>query len=350
MLSRNRTRSGFTLVELLVVIAIIGVMVGLLLPAVQAAREAARRMSCSNNLRQLALGIHNYHDTHKQFPRNHQQIGFDLWEALSGINFGLLPFIEQGPLYDQANQYTNPNDATDAGADWSWMYNNLMNTKLTTFLCPSSPAAPSRGTNPAGWDGPGTNYAWCTGSSIDLNWGGANFNGMFAYEHNRKMGDIADGLSNTLMVSEILSGMSNSNENGRFPYDIFYAGNGGFNSIADRHFPTAAELDAIGITARDAPIGVRSNNGTMWAWYAAGQSTFNAATTPNWRYPSAGGDCCPGGAHDWGVGLLPSRSKHPGGVNTGLGDASVQFISDSVNLLTYQRLGNGRDGQPVGEY
>ncbi len=347
MVHTPKARSGFTLVELLVVIAIIGVMVGLLLPAVQAAREAARRMSCSNNLRQLGLGMHNYHDTHKMFPLNHKQIGPNGWEALSMINFSVLPFIEQGNLYDQGMQHQS---GVDRPADWSWTYNTLMNTKLSGFLCPSAPPGPVRGSNPSGWDGPGTNYAWCTGSGMEANHAGGRFNGMFATTLNRTMGGVSDGLSNTIMVGEILSGMSNSNTQGRFPYDVFFTNDGLFTAAADRNFPTQVELENIGRAALEAPSGIRSNNGSMWGWYPAAQSTFNASTTPNWRYPSTGGNCCPGGAHDWGWGLIPSRSKHPGGVNTGLGDASVQFISDSVNLVTYQRLGHANDGQPVGQY
>jgi hypothetical protein len=85
--------------------------------------------------------------------------------------------------------------------------------------------------------------------------------------------------------------------------------------------------------------------GGNWAWYAAGQSTLNAATTPNWTLPTSGGDCCPGGAHDWGTAIIPPRSMHPGGVNCVLGDASVRFVRDSVDLLTFQRFGCRNDGQ-----
>ncbi|MCA9182622.1 MAG: DUF1559 domain-containing protein, partial [Planctomycetales bacterium] len=111
--------------------------------------------------------------------------------------------------------------------------------------------------------------------------------------------------------------------------------------------PTQAELDTIGSTAKNSPVGFKSNNATMWAWYAAGHSTLTTAAPPNWQYPSAGGDCCPGGAHDWGLGIIPPRSLHPGGVNIALGDASVRFIPETVELLTFQRLGNRQDGNPV---
>ena len=346
MRKSGSARSGFTLVELLVVIAIIGILVGLLLPAVQAAREAARRMQCSNNVKQLALSVHNYHDAHKIFPRNYIQVGSDVWLALSGINVGTLPYIEQSALYEQAQPYlTTPYN----NANWTAL-ENWMNTKLAAHICPSSPAAPARGASTFGWGGPGNNYAWCTGSSPDANWSGSNMNGLFAQQVSRRMGDASDGLSNTIMVSELLSGSNASGSAGRFPYDIFYTNDGLFSSFADRNFPTQAEIDAIGQSARNSPTGFRSNGGTLWAWYPAAQTSFNAATPPNWRYPSAGAACCPGGAHDWANGLIGARSMHTGGVTVGLGDGSVQFISDSVTLLTFQRLGNARDGQVVGEY
>jgi prepilin-type N-terminal cleavage/methylation domain-containing protein/prepilin-type processing-associated H-X9-DG protein len=335
--SRSR---AFTLIELLVVIAIIAILIALLVPAVQKVREAAARTQCINNLKQLGLASHAYHDVNKKFPRNYTQVGGNAWEALSA-NYWLLPYLDQAPLYNQGQANM---------ANWGWMYNNLMNTPVAVFRCPSAPPAPSRGSNPNGWDGPGVNYAWCTGSSIDTVWGGSNFNGIIAYQVDRKIANVTDGLSNTILAAEILSGSNSGSGSGRYPFDVFYTSNGLFTSIVDRNFPTAAELTNIGSTAKSAPTGVRSNNGTMWAWYAAGQSTFNAAAPPNWSLPSSGGDCCPGGAHDWGYGIIPPRSMHSGGVNVLLGDGTVRFIQNNIDLLTFQRLGNRADGIPIGDF
>ncbi|WP_153558713.1 DUF1559 family PulG-like putative transporter [Roseimaritima sediminicola] len=341
-------RTGFTLVELLVVIAIIGVLVGLLLPAVQAAREAARRMQCSNNLKQLGLAMHNFHDTRGEFPENYTKVGASAWHATSA-NFHVLPYIEQNNLYEQGQSRLRDDSLTEAQR-WSFFYNTIFNTEIPGFLCPSSPEAPQRGSHPNGWDGPGTNYGWSTGSRTETVWAGNRFNGMISYQNPRKMADVTDGLSQTLLASELLSGSGATGSSGRYPYDVFYSSNGPFNAVVDKDFPTKAELDAIGIAARDSASGVRSNNGTMWGWYAAGQSTLTTAAPPNWEYPTTGGDCCPGGAHDWGVGIFPPRSMHPGGVNAVLGDGSVRFITETVNLLTFQRLGNRRDGEPLGDF
>ena len=340
LLSQERKRHAFTLIELLVVIAIIAILIGLLLPAVQKVREAAARARCSNNLKQLGLAIHSYHDANNMLPRNYLQVGPNVWEALSA-NYFLLPHVEQAPLYQlgEANR-----------TNWGWMYYNLMGQRLAVFLCPSSPPAPARGTHPHWWDGPGTNYAWSTGSSIDTVWAGANFNGMIAYSVDRRFADVTDGLSNTLLASEILPGSGQTGGTGRFPFDIFYVGDSVINAVANRNFPTLAELNAIGNVARNSPIGYKSNNGTMWAWYAAAHSTLTTAAPPNWQFPSVGGNCCPGGAHDWGLGIIPPRSMHTGGVNALLGDGSVRFIRDNIDLLTFQRLGNRNDGGVLGDF
>lgn len=346
LLSRRR---AFTLIELLVVIAIIAILIGLLLPAVQKVREAASRMKCQNNLKQLGIAMHSFHDTNGSFPRTsyggsaiigHDGNAWQNWWRYSA-SYRILPYIEQDNLYRRF---------VFDGGDWTaTQYNGTFLVRLDTFICPSSTIAPSR--SQVSWGGPGSNYGWSTGSSIWANWAGTNFNGMFSDTLEQKMTHIVDGLSNTLMASELLSGSgTTSATSGKYPNDVFYTNNGLFNAVVDKQFPSAAELDAIGSAARNSPSGVRGNNGALWAWYPAGHSTLTTAAPPNWRWPSAGADCCPGGAHDWGFGIIPPRSGHSGGVNGLLGDGSVRFITDTIDLRTFQLLGHASDRQAIAPF
>ena len=159
------------------------------------------------------------------------------------------------------------------------------------------------------------------------------------------MADVTDGLSNTLLASELLSGTNAPQAGpGKYPFDIFYAGDGPFNSVVNKDNPTVAELDAIGSAAKNSPQGVKSNNGTMPLWYPAGQSSLNTSAPPNWRWPRAGGNCCPGGAHDWTPGIIPPRSLHTGGVNALLGDGSIRFVREQITRQTWAIITGANDG------
>ena len=159
----KRFNRAFTLVELLVVIAIIGILVGLLLPAVQSAREAARRMQCSNNLKQLALAVHLHHDAHKKFPygilRNdsmfpHPDAGKPGTPTPQNrrypLMFQLLPFIEQGALYERYDQFVFNNNSLDPVSGVAWAGNFFLKQTVSTMICPSNPGGPwNEGTTPA---------------------------------------------------------------------------------------------------------------------------------------------------------------------------------------------------------
>src|SRR5688572_18139294 len=210
-------RWGFTLVELLVVIAIIGILIALLLPAVQAARESARRTQCNNNLKQLGLAMQGYHDARKEFPTAgnpgitgpfgpNPGTDWPAWLRYS-VSVLALEYYEQGQVWDLFMDRRN----LTQGLTWDGP-GAVARQRLPLFICPSSPVLTSGG-GPAG-PFPGTNYLWCTGSMIES--GGCNTvvrgsNGVFVHGEaphyqGRKIADILDGTSNTIMASEYIPG------------------------------------------------------------------------------------------------------------------------------------------------
>ncbi len=210
-----RRRAAFTLVELLVVIAIIGILVGLLLPAVQAAREAARRMQCSNNAKQMALAMHNYADAYKAFPsRKYGTTGTTGTangpNASPALNkqhnsgrisgyIALLPYIEQSAMYNIVQSGDANNAPGGPRGDQSWV--NGWNTVPSAYRCPSDPGS-SLGTS-GNADGKNISYAFSVGDQVaDINNGAVR--GMFGRFKWRKFGEMTDGTSNTVGMSELL--------------------------------------------------------------------------------------------------------------------------------------------------
>jgi len=206
----SRPGRGFTLVELLVVIAIIGILIALLLPAVQAAREAARRMQCSNHLKQLALGLHDYHDSHKVFPSGALVSNGLSWNVL------ILPYIEQGPLYAKFN--FNQGDFNGAPNQEGPNKNVHALNRIATFMCPSatqelathgsSKLLDGRYTytshyygvaGPKGTDPSGNDYPFENSGTL----GGFALNGVLSKDSKIRFADITDGTSNTLALGEI---------------------------------------------------------------------------------------------------------------------------------------------------
>ena len=190
-------RRGFTLVELLVVIAIIGVLVALLLPAVQAAREASRRMKCTNHLKQFGVALHNYADTYKVFPNRRGGFGGLQANRISPF-VQLLPYLEQKAMHDriQAGDPANPTAFPPGGprGDASWA---VWNTPPPVFRCPSDPAAITRGNSDKGH-----NYVLCEGDQVNFVNTSTNTRGMFTRLACRRFAEVTDGTSNTLLMSE----------------------------------------------------------------------------------------------------------------------------------------------------
>jgi prepilin-type N-terminal cleavage/methylation domain-containing protein len=332
---RSAGRAGFTLVELLVVIAIIGVLVSLLLPAVQAAREAARRTQCSNNIRQIGVALHNYHDTAGRFPPGgiHHAGGpaQGRWENGSSTSWRaswlvlLLPFLEREGLHSQFNFGIRARDSAE----------NLevVRTVIPTFVCPST------GSQKAAWQMSTSsshlfakgNYGACfsAGSAFSqtafsgtrMDWERAVFNA--AGHYGAQMADIKDGSSNVIAVSEILTRDSSGDGRGAWAYptgSFFSGGNQDPNCTRDDRLPPNGI--ALDNCFRDKPAFCNSNNNDPQLRCIA------VGDRPN----------------------IAARSYHPGGVHAMLADGSVKFINDQIAIETWTRLLCLHDGEPVGQY
>lgn len=331
-LSKSR---GFTLIELLVVIAIIGVLVALLLPAVQQAREAARRTQCKNNLKQIGLALHNYHDANNTFPPSFC-IGFGdggKWSPLARV----LPYLDQANLYNVAN--LNINYSTGVN-----LTSGVTEMRIPVNICPSEINATVR-TGPPNHFPP--NYAFNLGSwkifthASDLTRGGTPGNGAFAPNSRFRAGDFTDGMSNTLGCAEIKA----------------YTPNVGNGADASDAIPTSLETLAAGTYA--------TTGHTEWVDGKVHETGFTAAFTPNAKTlingsgaPSGGivGDyisCREGRAACAGLPVyaaVTARSFHVGLVNVLLMDGSVRGVSDNINLATWRNLSDRNDGNVVGEF
>lgn len=336
----SRSRRGFTLIELLVVIAIIAVLIALLLPAVQQAREAARRTQCKNNLKQIGLALHNYHDTHLIFPpgtvyngsRNTNVAGQPYTLNHTGWMM-LLPFMEQGNIYDAWNPNVasgpaNRSGNTTIGVGTPEYNNNLALTQreLAVFRCPTEPitgpAPVATGAEYLHEQGATTNYVFAggyygenydhydvySGSTIALPNGRTVLrSGMFGNNNSARIGSISDGTSNTIAVGEVTFDK----------YQTFYR-------------PLWGQGRHVGI-------------------YGVVLPAADPAHVNNCRYRiNASWNC--DGANDGKPYAWTYSSKHTGGAHFVMGDGSVRFLSESLDWPTLCYLNFSRDGQPVGEF
>ncbi|MBC8354847.1 MAG: DUF1559 domain-containing protein [Planctomycetes bacterium] len=351
-LLRNwRRRRGFTLVELLVVIAIIGILVALLLPAVQAAREAARRMSCGNNLKQIALAIHNYHDTYKVFPpiRGGQLVGGGTqpfgstvtsypgcpgwfnstawsWRAL------ILPYMEQQPLYDRIN-FDVIRDTTCYSSQPAWTGPTDPNqVRISGYECPTDSAQRNGANAP-------TNYGGIWGSdanpfsSVKSRLG---VFGMGSTVSTVKMALLGDGTANTVMVGEIYRGVpywrttGGSHTGQRCDRWIVETG---FCGADTSYPPNNYKLSAAACKSRP-PISI-------------GDNSTNAVNPKDCPIKN----CCPDivewvdNHNNGNRGRRPISSLHPGGALAAYADGSVKFVPETVDVQIWRGTGTRSGGE-----
>lgn len=316
-------RLAFTLVELLVVIAIIGILVALLLPAIQAAREAARRTECSNNMKQIGVALHNYHDTHKKFPATYCGPGGWTTNSYRGsVKIRLLPFLEQSAVYDAIDFKVD----TD-GQVFPASSQLIRDTVIPGFLCPSAgedvktPWGPVRdnyaascGPTPESWGGNpnctcDANQFYQPYMSHSALSGYYDGNPAGPFTRNPATGDtlycctmasVTDGLSNTIFFGERLMMCSVHAHNG------WYISNNG-----------------DGMCTTLVPINYDSCHDQNFNYAASGLTQCNRNCTWNTEFGF--------------------RSAHPGGAQFVLGDGSVKFLSDSTDMWTYQWMGAKAD-------
>ena len=362
-MKRLNKRVGFTLVELLVVIAIIGILVALLLPAVSAAREAARKMSCSNNLKQIGLAMRTYHNTYSTLPPN----GVYHWDRQSnngqtwnkGAKFSvwvkLLPFLEQTPLYNSLNFYVSGRKESDTGPPFNNSWNNWPNNEtvfgltqdltkalrseiIPVLICPSADVNPYVHRGNTDIDPAVSCYGWNLGAQRMDSWNpdgtsiceaypgnifqtgpsnlgghpmGYQISGVFARGNwAARFRDVTDGESQVIMIGEILPHKSDHAMNGWMTYNSTWMATGG---------PINYPIVGVG------------DPGFNWN---------------NENPPLSYRDCSHFKAWSTSMGF---RSQHKGGAQFVLCDGSVQYLSQDIDYITYNRLGDRRDGGPLTE-
>jgi prepilin-type N-terminal cleavage/methylation domain-containing protein/prepilin-type processing-associated H-X9-DG protein len=358
---RKPERRGFTLIELLVVIAIIAVLIALLLPAVQAAREAARRAQCVNNLKQIGLGLHNYHSTLDSFPlgasKSNREFGnnneYDSWTQWSSLAL-LLPYVEQAPLYNAINFVYAPeqSDATSNVAN-----STVVLTVIRGFLCPSDGNAGKFSTN---------SYHGCYGTSSGIGGFTGDTDGIFGVWYSNRISAITDGSSNTIAYAEALTGdgrgsgwrcgSNNTTNPSRYRGNGVMAGGGGdisrVSNVTMINGQTAlmadlqAVLDSCATKFNSDPNSIGDYRGWRWADGTSGFTLFNVVQTPNPTFNicrvGCGNSCNMDSADS-----APASSLHSGGVNVLFADGSVKFIKSSVNKVTWWALGSKAGGETI---
>jgi len=354
--SRNRW-SGFTLIELLVVIAIIAILIALLLPAVQQAREAARRTQCKNNLKQIGIALHNYHDTHSCLPpmkiwaNGIDCIGGTPWDNTGGWSWRvmILPFVEQSTMYNRIDFVNHHSQAVCIGSPNSW--GAFTGTPIAGYICPSDPTPAIIGANA------GSNYGAVVSASAQSKLVFGQGSGSITFERlaavfqmnntgpvKVRLDDIKDGTSNTIAVAEVFRGRRT----------VIRGGGGyGLDGAGRCHrWMVEGACEVTGTLGRGGTMGDMSGGfqgnpggqlqvGVTTAPTADGGPNDGRADQASWN-----------GENDEGVhdGFRPSSSRHTGGVQVLLGDGSVKFSSDNVDSNVWNAAHSRAGGEVQGEW
>jgi prepilin-type N-terminal cleavage/methylation domain-containing protein len=339
-MNSSKLRRAFTLIELLVVIAIIAILVALLLPAVQQAREAARRSQCKSNLKQIGIALHNYHDTFNVLPPSHvHSISGGATNGNNGQTWTntakgswmvmILPYVDQAPLYNQIDFDKNGSGLSPESQNFPGTSKRFHAQTIPAYMCPTDTAPNVRGN--ANTNGRGKScYAISFGNQRMTNTGSCpevgNDFGTGAQNHGNsgnsathsgiasrgawsaKFRDVSDGLTNTIFVGETTPLCSDHHRNGWF------------------HF--------------NAPWGVTSG-GVNWPI----RNCEGDPVTPAANMPVPG--CHERNDHGYAQSF---RSKHTGGAHVLLGDGGTLFVSENIDYLTLQKLGDRRDGEEIGDF
>jgi prepilin-type N-terminal cleavage/methylation domain-containing protein len=322
VLTGRRSPIGFTLIELLVVIAIIAILIALLLPAVQQAREAARRTQCKNNLKQLGLALHNYHDVFGKFPYAKGGTGWvqnnsGNWGRLSGL-VPLLPYIEQQNLY---TQISTPLAGGPFNGLWPAMGPEPWQTgyrpwriQVPGYLCPSD-SQPDQTWNDGKSPIAKTNYGFSAGDSIIRGQNDMNPRGMFGANRCFSIADALDGTSNTIVMAELVRQTT-----GRFKLGAtaLVAGTDTNPRLCEQ------ALDPADTSRFNNSVTVYGWSGDRYCDSNISMTGFNTVLPPN-------SPRCTNDGWDGRWGIYSVQSRHTGGVQILLGDGSARFVSENID-------------------
>lgn len=318
---RRKSRHGFTLIELLVVIAIIAILVALLLPAVQQAREAARRSSCKNNLKQISLALHNYHDVYSTFPQGQKRL-IGNWCCGGNWRVAILPQMEQGVVFKRLTAGANYAANAYGYRGGAEVFRSLV---ITPYLCPSSTLPPlDTAVSNNNQRGMCHHYVGISGAigigggtERASDYGGiTRGNGILGVNRNSRIRDVTDGTSNTMIISEqsgLVNGLNRTSN--------YY---GGWSGTAGYIHSDNAGKQHWGAGTTYIRYRINHGMGSTVGWSGGFDNTWDFNTIMN--------------------------SFHTGGIQIGLADGSARFLTENVNFNILLRLGSMNDGQTIAEY